>query len=556
MADSTRHHIVVYDAPSLTYRRTLGRKGSARGQLRAPDGVAIHEGLVYVADTCNHRVCVFHIDGGEAAFKEPELRRSALPYGCERIIGRLGSDAGLFEFPRGVAIAHGAWLLVSESTRVQLLTLTGEPRQVLAVPGSVAMRGIATDGWNAYVADYEGHAIHQLKIDKFGATDGREQSSATSAAPTVLERLLGGDTNTRVVDEQLEGVRQRIRSFMQTHDVHFNGAGEDGLRSVAQTWSIDHSDESVRRSNAETIRGIASILKEHPSIACEVHGETGAARSAPDPLAAHFGLDPVGDCSIIMDKLARYRAQAVLDALIAEGVPRAQLELSYLGMGGGVKVDFIPRRATTGAADSTSGAASSGKATLTDTIRSDEPRSPSSQAASFLASLSLGSGGTTPPNPPPSALSQPPSVTGRASFGSLATVEADPAPHDKVASSTGAEFLAFSGTSRATSATPSGREVGLPSHTALVSDFLAPPSSGAASAKQHPPSISLAEGVYSPGAASAKPRPPSISVQPSTPSSDGVVFVGAVPTPSVGTAAARRENSTADRFVTFASGTR
>ena len=55
VSDSAKHHVVLLDAASLTHVRTFGRKGKAKGQLRSPDGVAIHDGSVYVADTNNHR---------------------------------------------------------------------------------------------------------------------------------------------------------------------------------------------------------------------------------------------------------------------------------------------------------------------------------------------------------------------------------------------------------------------------------------------------------------------------------------------------------------------
>ena len=73
-----------------------------------------------------------------------------------------------------------------------------------------------------------------------------------------------------------------------------------------------------------------------------MHGETGAARSSPEQLAAHLGLNPVEDVSVIMETLARYRAHACLEALVAEGVPHSQLSVRATGMGAAPRVDFIP----------------------------------------------------------------------------------------------------------------------------------------------------------------------------------------------------------------------
>ena len=166
VADLAQSQVLVYDAPSLRYLHSLGSLGSARGQLRAPDGVAILDECVYVADTCNHRVVVFLLDGGRGvAVAERPGQRSAVPSGgCVRTFGRFGSTPGRFEFPRGLALVHGM-LLVSETTRVQLLTLEGAPLQVLPLPGAVALRGVCAGGANAYVADYEAHLIHVLHVD-------------------------------------------------------------------------------------------------------------------------------------------------------------------------------------------------------------------------------------------------------------------------------------------------------------------------------------------------------------------------------------------------------
>ena len=88
---------------------------------------------------------------------------------------------------------------------------------------------------------------------------------------------------------------------------------------------------------------ILSILNEYPSLLCEIHGETGVAREAPLPLAQHLKLDPVADVARAMTVLARLRAQACLDALVAEGVPASQLFVSATGMGGDVGVKFVPQ---------------------------------------------------------------------------------------------------------------------------------------------------------------------------------------------------------------------
>ena len=143
----------------------------------------------------------------------------------------------------------------------------------------------------------------------------------------------------------------RISAFLATHTIDFNGAGEAHLPRVAQAWSVSHTDEAKRRSNRETIAGVAAILREYPTLRVEVHGETGAATSAPRQLADHLGKHYMHDVGAIMDHLARERAQACLEALVAQGVPETQLFVTATGRGGALQVDFIPEGETRGQAE-------------------------------------------------------------------------------------------------------------------------------------------------------------------------------------------------------------
>ena len=101
----------------------------------------------------------------------------------------------------------------------------------------------------------------------------------------------------------------------------FNGAGEDGLPSVAQAWSVDHTDANTRQANRATLERIGRVLHDYKQLRFTVHGETGLAHSAPLRLAAHLGLDAVKDVDAIMETLARRRAQSCLEALVTEERP-------------------------------------------------------------------------------------------------------------------------------------------------------------------------------------------------------------------------------------------
>ena len=98
---------------------TAGRNRQGKGwdQLDNPQDVAAHEGEIFVSDTHNDRIQVF----------STQLQWIG-------VIGCHGTGAGEFVYPRGLTVAREL-LYVCEQERIQVLTLLGEPRVVLPVPG-------------------------------------------------------------------------------------------------------------------------------------------------------------------------------------------------------------------------------------------------------------------------------------------------------------------------------------------------------------------------------------------------------------------------------------
>ena len=72
-----------------------------------------------------------------------------------------------------------------------------------------------------------------------------------------------------------------------------------------------------------------------------LHGSTDAdpAKQPDAVLAAHFSLDST---QAIQDELARNRALACKEGLVARGVPSPQLVITWKGCGGASKVSFTP----------------------------------------------------------------------------------------------------------------------------------------------------------------------------------------------------------------------
>jgi len=157
VADQGNHRIVMLDAATLTWRGAFGSKGSGCGQLCNPVGLTAIGDELYVRDTSNHRIQVFDVSGAHGAGVCGAYLRS---------FGGPGKAPGQFDEPTGMAHDGRGRLLVSEAgaKRVQVLTTTGEPLQVLPLPQAGRLYGMCVCDGRAYVADYEQHQVHVLEI--------------------------------------------------------------------------------------------------------------------------------------------------------------------------------------------------------------------------------------------------------------------------------------------------------------------------------------------------------------------------------------------------------
>ena len=120
------------------YMDRMGEHGDGPLQFSRPQSLAIDdEGLLWVADSCNHRIQV--ID-----WREPKARSVT-------ILGKQGTDLGQFQYPYGLAFAKDGTIIVSEfgNHRVQHLDRDGKPLASWGVAGNLP--GELNQPWSAAV---------------------------------------------------------------------------------------------------------------------------------------------------------------------------------------------------------------------------------------------------------------------------------------------------------------------------------------------------------------------------------------------------------------------
>ena len=172
-ADSRNHRIAVFvTTPHLRFVRTFGSHGSGPGELGPTSSgvyLACSEGELFVADRANHRLQVFSTEGS-----------------LLRIIGQRGTAPGCFRRIRGVAV-HRRKIFTAECERVQVLSLAGEPLQVLPLPGSSALVGICADDAHVCVIDQ----THQkVRVLSFLQSEGRAAFGVPRAGEAHLPPFL------------------------------------------------------------------------------------------------------------------------------------------------------------------------------------------------------------------------------------------------------------------------------------------------------------------------------------------------------------------------------
>lgn len=174
VCDSGNHSISIFDASTGEFRNRIGKGfGHLEGYFDSPSSIDVLENRqLFVCDQRNHRIQVFDLQNGNFI----------------RAFGRLGTEAGQFSFPSGIAVCAAlpdapncyfgghrkAKVVVSDTAnnRLQILTLEGKWQMTIDVsmtpfPEPLEPMGICTHPRSGYflVAEPANKSIVVFKND-------------------------------------------------------------------------------------------------------------------------------------------------------------------------------------------------------------------------------------------------------------------------------------------------------------------------------------------------------------------------------------------------------
>lgn len=227
----------------VRFSHKIGQVGAGKGQFYQPRGLAINQGMIFVADTQNQRIQVFSKIGDWQYLIRSSSQQEYLKAPCNvavskqgqiyvvdsgtcriavfdqsgrflKAFGSTGKAKGEFSNPYGIAVSSKDEIYVAdtENSRIQVLDSNGQVSKIFGRPGTrpgefKTPYAIALDAKdNLYVLDYgipriqvlDRHGICRLEFGKRGVRDG-EFSIPRGIAVDIRGRIYVADTlNHRV----------------------------------------------------------------------------------------------------------------------------------------------------------------------------------------------------------------------------------------------------------------------------------------------------------------------------------------------------------------------
>lgn len=226
------------------FEAAWGSYGSAAGQFDTPAGVAVgDDGSVYVADSNNHRVQKFTVDGAPIA-----------------AWGGLGSSAGRMNHPWGIAVAGGrVYVADRDNQRIQVFDTNGSFIAAWNTPGATPI-GVAVGGAFVYVSDAALQRILVFSDDGVLVQQWGEYGALAGQFYLPWGVAVAGDGSVFVVDRGNHRVQRfsAAGSFLGAFGVYGQRCGQmdsPAFIAVAPTGNLLLADQTANLLSELTPQG-------------------------------------------------------------------------------------------------------------------------------------------------------------------------------------------------------------------------------------------------------------------------------------------------------------
>jgi tetratricopeptide (TPR) repeat protein/DNA-binding beta-propeller fold protein YncE len=297
VADSDTDQVVMYALPGGKYKGRFGAKtggffGGDDQALDGPRGIAVLDGVVYVADTGNKRIQLFGVNGVFMHTLELSAKAATdgkeLPYKLRKV-----EDIALDGTGR-------LYVVDSDEGQVKVYDANGVYLRSLENTGSPVSLAVAEDG--VYVADERAQVISKFDFDgklafTFGSKgDGKSQTRKVSGlAVEKGQQVFVGDAGKTLVNEFLTIAGTRLEPVPRAA----------GRASVKWQGSIPVEAIQLAGDGKGTVYAITKAGKEGSALLKLKDGKVAAEIKPADMELTAVTLDPAGGLWVLDKKKRR-----------------------------------------------------------------------------------------------------------------------------------------------------------------------------------------------------------------------------------------------------------
>ncbi|MCA9981025.1 MAG: NHL repeat-containing protein, partial [Anaerolineales bacterium] len=258
VADSGNHRVVVYDGTEAVL--SFGEFGVDAGQFNEPWGIAADEEFIYVADTWNHRVQKFTLEG-----------EFVTSFGVSGVADSAQANPGFFFGPRALALLSNNQIAVTDTGNHRIQIFDRDGNFVLAAGGIGTVLGqfyepvglaasLSDEDGALFVADTWNQRVQELNADINFLPVNEWPVSAWLSQSIDNKPYLALDTAGRLYLTDPEGYRVLVFGRDGTYIGRFGQFGQDATsfdRPTGITVDAEGNVYVVDTGNGRVVKYVA-----------------------------------------------------------------------------------------------------------------------------------------------------------------------------------------------------------------------------------------------------------------------------------------------------------